>query len=431
MTVPTTNITSGPYTGNGLSDEYDYDFKITSEDQLLVYETDDVGTRTVLELTTDYTVTGVGNTGGGTVVRVAGNLPTGYTWYIRSNFVAKQETSFSSQGGFFPAVHEAAFDLLTKLSQQNLELLERCFRLDAGFSGNFDNTLPNPVAGAYVRWNNTGDALVNDTDISTVITISGAIAALAAIADELVALAAIIDKLVALSPLTGEIAALGALSSEIAALGAITADISTAAANTGDISTVADNIATILQAVDAVGYAMEWAIKPEDVPVSIEAGGDGSTTFSALHWAAKAAASAGPVNIVDDLTPQLGGDLDGQDKTVYKVNLKDYGEITNAIGSIGGGTQDIDLTLGNVVTATVDTSATTFTFSNPTASDEGCGFTLYITNGGSQTVTWPASVKWPSATAPTLTAAGVDKIVFETVDGGVTWLGNLVGLAYA
>ena len=59
----------------------------------------------------------------------------------------------------------------------------------------------------------------------------------------------------------------------------------------------------------------------------------------------------------------------------------------------------------------------TFTFSNPTASDELCGFVLFLTNGGSQTVTWPGTVDWPSATAPTLSASGVDIIVFQTIDG--------------
>jgi hypothetical protein len=127
----------------------------------------------------------------------------------------------------------------------------------------------------------------------------------------------------------------------------------------------------------------------------------------------------------------LAGAVTGADQIVSAINLKDYAEVTNAIGSTGGGTQDIDLTLGNSVTATVDTSANTFTFSNPTASDELCGFTLLLTNGGSQTVAWPASVDWPAATAPTLTAAGVDKLVFETVDGGTTWTGNLAGAAYA
>ena len=124
----------------------------------------------------------------------------------------------------------------------------------------------------------------------------------------------------------------------------------------------------------------------------------------------------------------LSGQITGADQTISAINLKDYGEITNAIGSIGGGTQDINLTLGNSVTATVDTSTTTFTFSNPTASDEGCSFDLFLTNGGSQTVNWPASVDWAGGTAPTLTTSGVDWLVFATKDGGTIWNGAVVGL---
>ena len=124
----------------------------------------------------------------------------------------------------------------------------------------------------------------------------------------------------------------------------------------------------------------------------------------------------------------LAGTLAGADNTVSRINLLDYGVVTNAIGSIGGGTQDIDLTSGNHVIATVDTSTTTFTFSNPTASDEFCGFTLTLTNGGSQTVNWPASVDWEGGTAPTLTASGVDILVFVTSDGGTTWYGGVFAL---
>jgi hypothetical protein len=127
----------------------------------------------------------------------------------------------------------------------------------------------------------------------------------------------------------------------------------------------------------------------------------------------------------------LAGAVTGADQIVSAINLKDYGEITNAIGATGGGTQDIDLTAGNSVTATVDTSANTFTFSNPTASDELCGFTLELTNGGSQTVNWPSSVDWAGGVAPTLTTAGVDYLVFWTVNGGTRWYGALVGLAFA
>ena len=111
--------------------------------------------------------------------------------------------------------------------------------------------------------------------------------------------------------------------------------------------------------------------------------------------------------------------------TITNRLLKDYGEVTNALGDLGGGTDAIDLTLGNSVSATVSTSAQTFTFTNPTASDELCGFTLVLTNGGSQTVNWPASVDWAGGTAPTLTTAGVDILVFITNDAGTIWHGMI------
>jgi hypothetical protein len=125
----------------------------------------------------------------------------------------------------------------------------------------------------------------------------------------------------------------------------------------------------------------------------------------------------------------LSGAVDGGAQVISNPVVKDYGETVNNIGSTGGGTQDIDLEAGNVVTATVDTSANTFTFSNPSTSGVSCSFTLILTNGGSQTVNWPASVDWAAATAPTLTAAGVDVLTFMTVDAGTTWYGFAGGLA--
>jgi hypothetical protein len=112
------------------------------------------------------------------------------------------------------------------------------------------------------------------------------------------------------------------------------------------------------------------------------------------------------------------------DNTAQRAKLLDYGETVNAIGSIGGGSQEISLELGNVVTATVDTSETTFTFADPPASGTAGSFTLILTNGGSQTVNWPASVRWPGGEVPTLTAAGVDLLTWTTVDGGTTWDGG-------
>jgi hypothetical protein len=88
---------------------------------------------------------------------------------------------------------------------------------------------------------------------------------------------------------------------------------------------------------------------------------------------------------------------------------------------------------GNVFTHVL-TENTTFTFSNPPASGRAFAFTLKLVQDASAsgyTVTWPASVDWPSATAPTLTAtaSAVDVFVFYTHDSGTTFYGFVAGQA--
>ena len=76
------------------------------------------------------------------------------------------------------------------------------------------------------------------------------------------------------------------------------------------------------------------------------------------------------------------------------------------------------------------TEDTTFTFSNPPA--EAGTFVLKIIQGSSaRAITWPSTVDWPAATAPTLTATndGVDVFVFTTCDGGTIWYGFTAGQA--
>jgi hypothetical protein len=88
---------------------------------------------------------------------------------------------------------------------------------------------------------------------------------------------------------------------------------------------------------------------------------------------------------------------------------------------------------GNVFTHVL-TENTTFTFSNPPASGRSFGFTLKLVQdagASGYTVTWPASVDYAGATAPTLTAtaSAVDVLVFYTHDGGTNWYGFVAGQA--
>lgn len=88
----------------------------------------------------------------------------------------------------------------------------------------------------------------------------------------------------------------------------------------------------------------------------------------------------------------------------------------------------IDLAGGSVQVLTL-TGNCTFTFPTATA---GRGFILLLKQDatGSRTATWPAAVKWPAGTAPTITATALklDKYVF-TADG-TNWYGSNAGQNY-
>jgi len=76
----------------------------------------------------------------------------------------------------------------------------------------------------------------------------------------------------------------------------------------------------------------------------------------------------------------------------------------------------------------------TFTFTNPPASGTAYSFSVEIiqdSGASGYTVTWPSSVDWPAATAPTLTAtaSAKDIFVFTTRDGGTNWYGFTAGQA--
>ena len=93
-----------------------------------------------------------------------------------------------------------------------------------------------------------------------------------------------------------------------------------------------------------------------------------------------------------------------------------YKENITAMGAL-----EIDCSAGNYFTKTISGNST-FTFANvPT----GCAyaFTLELTHT-SGTVTWPASVKFPADTAPTLTTGKTHLFMFITDTGGTRFRGS-------
>ena len=135
----------------------------------------------------------------------------------------------------------------------------------------------------------------------------------------------------------------------------------------------------------------------------------------------------GTVQTSKTVTADASGIVNHADLVVQRPTMKDYAETVNAIGDTGGGTDSIDISAGNVASATVSTATQTFAFTNPSPTGSSCSFTLLLTDGGSQTIVWPTGVDWAGGSAPDLTASGLDVLVFTSVDEGTTWYGFLAG----
>lgn len=133
------------YIGNNTTAIFSYNFKIFKNTELKVFKKDILsGAETLLALTTDYTVAGVGVGLGGTITLVAGNLPTGETLTIKRNVALDQKTDIRNQGEFFPEIHENAFDKLTMISQQLQEQADRSIRVSDGTDRSFVSAIVNP-----------------------------------------------------------------------------------------------------------------------------------------------------------------------------------------------------------------------------------------------------------------------------------------------
>jgi hypothetical protein len=183
-----------------------------------------------------------------------------------------------------------------------------------------------------------------------------------------------------------------------------------------------------------------------------------TSTAAELNILDGVTSSTAELNILDGVTSTAAelNILDGVTATTAELNYLDITTLglteaskavtadANGVVSFDNGTIDevtsitsssnaatINLRDGNVFEHDL-TENVTYTFSNPAASGRASAFVLkVIQDSSARTITWPASVDWVAATAPTLTATnnGVDVFVFFTIDGGTTYYGFVAGQA--
>ena len=148
MTVSSTN-TKNSYSGDGSTTIFAYTFKIFDDDDItVILRTDATGGETVQTKTTDYTVSGVGNAGGGNIT--FGTAPaSGITVVLIRETAQTQTTDYTPNDPFPAASHEDALDKLTLIVQDQQEALDRSIKISK------TNTITSPefTVGASDRAN--------------------------------------------------------------------------------------------------------------------------------------------------------------------------------------------------------------------------------------------------------------------------------------
>lgn len=177
------------FTANAAQTIFNYTFKIFTNTDLNVYVTP-AGklANDSTDLTTDYTVTGVGNEDGGTIIL---NVGTGVNDLVTivSNIPSNRTVDYQNNGDFRPETVNNDFDRVVSITKKVEDVVTRALVISGQSQQGPNKTLPAAVATRLIRWK--GDLsgfenidisqlspplIANDNVTFTFSTLSGAIA---------------------------------------------------------------------------------------------------------------------------------------------------------------------------------------------------------------------------------------------------------------
>ena len=186
------------------------------------------------------------------------------------------------------------------------------------------------------------------------------------------------------------------------------------------IQSAGTNVTTgVITAINFVGTGNTFQYNAETkiIDISISGGGASSqwvTASSGIHTLSSV--GIGTTNPTVGVTSANTAVLAVGIVSAHSLYSNTWSQPTVAVSAL-----DINCSTGNYFTKTIAADST-FTFSNAPSS-RAYSFALQVTHT-SGTITWPAAVKWPNNTAPTLTTGRTHIFMFGTINAGSTWYGS-------
>lgn len=297
MTVATTTRKMTPQAMDGVTLDFNFSFRAltTDAETIKAFITDGSGVNTDLVYgdsgINGYTVS-VNSNGIGGAITVINARTSDYTITIYREVGITQGSDYNDRNSFPAETLESNLDKLTMIAQEIDEEISRSIKVDINSS--IDVTLPTASAGKALLWNATADGLENSTDnFNDIVTDATAQAVIATTQAGISTTQAGIATTQAGLADTARAAAQTAqgLAETAQGLAEDAQDLAEDWASKTDGQVDSTDYSSKAYAIggtgvtSAIGASKEWAITAEDTEVT-------TGNYSALHHAAKAAASA-------------------------------------------------------------------------------------------------------------------------------------------
>jgi hypothetical protein len=386
MTISSTTVKNS-YSGNGSNDTFVYGFKIFANTDIQVIIRSSTGTETTKTITTHYTVTGVGDASGGNVVFTTGNIPTATeTVVLIRNVPQTQAIDYIANDPFPAETHEEGLDRATMTTQQVQEELDRSIKLSrtntmtsteftvgatdrANKVLSFDSTGELSVTqelGTFKgNWSSGTDYvvrdIVKDTSTNNIFIVNTAHTSSGSQPLTTNANSAKYDLIVdAASATTSATAAATSATAAASSATAAASSATTASTQASNASTSASTAST--QATNAANSATASASSATSAANSLDtfddtylgakssdptADNDGDALAAGMLYtntstgnlkfyngSAWVNVSTGLTSIAADTTPQLGGNLDTNEKEIVTLSNRDLLLAPNGTGAV-------------------------------------------------------------------------------------------------
>jgi len=178
---------------------------------------------------TEYSVSGAGQTGGGSITLGSPGATVNDVITISRDLAIERSTDFPTSGAFQIGSLNTELDKIIAMCQQLERDLKFSPKAAATTANTFDITFPNLVANKVLSVNSAGNGLEFAQDITDITTIAG---------------------------IASDVSAVSAIASDVTAVANDATDIGVVSTNIASINTVATNIADVIKVADDLNEAI-------------------------------------------------------------------------------------------------------------------------------------------------------------------------------